>query len=104
KIFIGYDVRQPVAFQVAAHSVWERASKPVEIVRLALKQLPITRTGLTEFTYSRFLVPYLSDYTGISIFLDSDVLCLADIWELEQLAWGQAAQVLVVPHEVRRFE
>ena len=82
RIFIGYDPRQPVAFQVLAHSIWNRASKPVDIVRLQLNQLPIKRQGLTEFTYSRFLVPYLSDYTGVSVFMDADMLCLGDIHEL----------------------
>ena len=28
----------------------------------------------TEFTYSRFLIPYLENYEGFSIFLDDDIL------------------------------
>ena len=63
-VFIGYDQRQPVAFQVAAHSIWKHASYPVAITRLQLNQLPIKKTGLTEFTYSRFLVPYLCQFQG----------------------------------------
>lgn len=86
RVFIGYDPRQPVAYNVLAHSVWSRASKPVSIVRLQLSCLPIKRRGLTEFTYSRFLVPYLSEYEGHSVFLDSDMLCLGDIHELYALA------------------
>ena len=81
-VFIGYDARQPVAFQVAAHSVWQHASCPVSITRLDLRQLPMTRRGLTEFTYSRFLVPYISGWKGVSIFLDSDVLVRGDVAEL----------------------
>lgn len=79
RVFIGYDPRQPVAFQVCAHSIWKHASQPVSITPLKLNQLPITRRGLTEFTYSRFLVPYLSDFTGYSLFLDSDILVRADL-------------------------
>ncbi len=82
-IFIGYDPRQPLAFQVLAHSIWKRASRPVSITRLQLNQLPITRKGLTEFTFSRYLVPCLSDYHGLSVFLDADMLCLTDITKLE---------------------
>lgn len=100
KVFIGYDHRQPVSFQVAAHSIWKRASRPVEIVRLDLSKLPMKRRGLTEFTFSRFLVPYLCDYQGQSIFMDSDVLCLGDVAELLPLANGP---VSVVKNE-RRFE
>lgn len=82
KIFIGYDPRQPIAFQVLAHSIWKRASKPVEIIRLQLNQLPITRRGLTEFTYSRFLVPHLCDFKGTAIFMDADMLCLGDVYDI----------------------
>lgn len=81
-VFIGYDPRQPVAFHTLAHSIWSKASVPVSITRLQLSQLPLTRTGLTEFTYSRFLVPYISNYEGTSIFVDSDFVCREDIAEL----------------------
>lgn len=44
-----------------------------------LPQLPITRRGLTEFTFSRFLPPYLCGYEGYSLFMDSDVIVQDDI-------------------------
>lgn len=102
KVFIGFDPRQPIAFQVCAQSVWEHASRPVEIVRLDLRNLPITRRGLTEFTYSRFLVPYLSGYEGCSVFLDSDILVRGDVCELEKLPC--VPPVWIVAHESRKFE
>lgn len=83
RIFIGYDPRQPIAAQVLAHSIYARASKPVEITYLMLHQLPIKRRGLTEFTFSRYLVPYLCDYEGYGLFMDADMLCLTDIHLLE---------------------
>src|SRR5688572_7357484 len=85
-VFIGYDARQPVAFHVAAHSVWRRSSKPVQILPLRLEWMPIKRRGLTEFTYSRFLVPFLSNYEGWSLFMDSDEMVLGDVQELAALA------------------
>jgi len=95
RIFIGYDPRQPVAYNVLAHSVASRASKPVSIVRLQLSQLtPFTRRGLTEFTYSRYLVPYLSEYEGWSVFLDADMLCLGDIHELVAYAERDTADIV----------
>lgn len=81
-VFIGYDSRQPIAYQVAAHSVWATAHSPLSITRLDIRQLPMTRRGLTEFTYTRFLAPYLSGWEGVSIFIDSDVLVRADMTEL----------------------
>lgn len=104
KVFIGYDPRQPIAFQVCAHSVWEHASKPVEIIRLDLRTLPITRRGLTEFTYSRFLVPYLSNFEGYSLFLDSDVLVRADIYELILDVGDMDAEALYFVRHERKFE
>ena len=38
----------------------------------------------TEFTYTRFLVPYLCGYQGKAIFIDCDMLCLGDIAELDR--------------------
>lgn len=102
RVFIGYDPRQPLAYHVAAHSVLARASKPVAITPLVLSALPITRRGLTEFTYSRFLVPYLSNFEGVSLFMDADMLCLADISDL--FAYDDTLPVAVVNHERRPFE
>lgn len=81
-VFIGYDPRQPIAFSVCAHSVMRHASVPVNLCALHLKQLPITRRGLTEFTWSRFLVPYLCDYEGTAVFMDGDIVVTGDIAEL----------------------
>ena len=102
QVFIGYDKRQPVAFNVAAHSVWQHASVPVSITRLNIATLPVTRKGLTDFTYVRFLCPWLCDYQGVSIFMDADVLCTGDVAEL--LAYPLAypdVPVFVVQHSMK---
>lgn len=101
-IYIGLDLRQPIAAQVLMHSVYTRASKPVCITPLVLSQLPIKRRGLTDFTFSRYLVPYLSGFLGRSIFMDADMLCLGDVFELADLADPLAA-VSVVKNK-QRFE
>lgn len=86
KIFIGYDPRSPLAYNVLQHSIVRHASKPVSITPLILSQLPIKRRGLTEFTYSRFIVPYLCDYKGSAVFMDADMIVTGDITELFKLA------------------
>lgn len=86
KIFIGYDARQPLTFNVLAHSILTRATRPVAITPLVLDTLPLRRTGLTPFTFSRFLVPWLCNYQGEALFLDSDMLCKGDVAELFSLA------------------
>ena len=100
RVFIGVDSRQPVAAAVLNYSIQRNASKPVAVTNLHLPQLPITRRGLTEFTYSRFLAPYLSNYEGVSVFMDADMLVEGDVWELEKLA---KAPVNVAKH-AERFE
>ncbi len=104
QVFIGYDSRQPIAYQVAAHSVWMQASAPVSITRLDLSKLPVTRRGLTEFTYSRFLAPYLCDYKGVSIFLDSDVLVHGDVVELLAHPLAEPKTPVFVVQGSRKFE
>jgi hypothetical protein len=101
RVFVGSDPRQPVSYSVLQHSISVRSSKPVSITRLQLDQLPIDRAGLTEFTYSRFLVPYLCDYKGTALFLDADMLCLGDIADL--FAMKDETDVQVVKHE-EKFE
>lgn len=80
-IYIGYDERQPVSFNVLTQSIISQASEPVCIIPLKLTALPIKRAGLTPFTYSRFLVPYLQK-TGLALFLDIDITLNGDICEL----------------------
>jgi hypothetical protein len=40
------------------------------------------RNGLTEFGLYRYLIPQLCKHRGKAIYLDSDIICLADIGEL----------------------
>ena len=40
--------------------------------------------GSTEFSFSRFLTPYLAGYSGQALFLDSDQLVRCDIAEILQ--------------------
>src|SRR5260221_6587073 len=83
KIFIGYDERQPIAYHVLHQSIIAKASEPVSITPLILSTLPLNRPGgLTPFTWSRFLVPWLCDYQGWALFLDIDMLLKDDIAKL----------------------
>lgn len=99
-IFIGYDHRQPVSFAVLAHSLVKRSSKPLAITPLVLPTLALRRAGLTPFTFSRFLVPALSQYKGWGLFLDIDMLARADIAELFALA-DDSKSVMVVKNDLR---
>ena len=105
KIYIGFDGRETVTWHVLAHSLMARASGPIQICPISLSTLKgIFNRGRdamqsTDFTYARFLTPYFAG-PGISIFMDSDMLCLCDIWELESIAQENPySDVLVVKHD-----
>ena len=102
RVFIGYDPNETVAYHVLANSIIRQSSVPVSITPLMLKQLPMTRPRdvhqSTEFSFSRFLVPYLCDYKGKAIFLDCDMLFRMDIKDLFKQASDPYASVSVVQH------
>ena len=103
RVFIGYDAREAVAFSVLVHSINTRASVPVTITPLMLSQLGgiyrRERNPLqsTDFSFSRFLVPYLCNFEGWAIFTDNDMLVLDDIARLWALRDDRYA-VQVVKH------
>lgn len=95
RIFVGVDPRQPVAFTALANSLTWHCERAISIIPLRLHTLPITRRGLTEFTFSRFLVPWLCYYQGFAIFMDADIVVTSDIGELLDCAdYNQAVQVM----------
>jgi hypothetical protein len=97
RIFVGYDKSEAVAYHVLASSILRRASVPVAIIPLARQSVSgiYTRkrgpTEATEFSMTRFLVPYLSGYQGFSVFMDCDMVCRVDIEELVQELHGDSA-------------
>lgn len=104
KIFIGYDPREAVAYSVLSHSINARASAPVSIAPLSLNQLSNLiwreRNPLqsTDFSFSRFLTPYLCDFQGWAIFMDCDMLVQDDINKLWELRDDRYA-VMCVKHD-----
>ena len=114
-VYIGYDPKESAAFYTLAHSILRRASIPVAIAPLMRTQLKdiYTRergpTESTEFSMTRFLVPYLSGYAGWSVFMDCDMLCLADIGELAERIDRQPDKAVLfckhdyVPRTERKF-
>ncbi len=96
KVFIGYDRREVMPFHVLAQSIFDRASQPVSITPVRLSHLPLTRPpeGSTEFSISRFLVPWLCNYTGTALFMDCDMLVQCDVAKLFDLKDETAVQVV----------
>jgi len=113
RVFIGYDSVEAVAFSVLSHSINVRASAPVQIAPVMLEQLGATyrreRNPLqsTDFSFSRFLVPYLCNYEGWAVFMDCDMLAQEDFAELWKLRDDRYAVQVVkhthVPKEETKF-
>lgn len=112
-ITIGFDGREAVAFNVLAHSIHSRASQPVTIAPIMQSQLKSVfhreRHPLqsTDFSFSRFLTPWMAGYQGWSIFMDCDMLVLDDIAKLWNLRDERYAVMVVkhqhVPTEKKKF-
>jgi len=113
RVFIGFDPRETVAFHVLSQSIHARASEPVSITPIMLSQLKDLmireRNPLqsTDFSFSRFLTPYLCDYEGWAVFMDCDMLVLKDMAELWALRDDEYAVQVVkhnhVPEEDTKF-
>ena len=103
RVFIGFDPRESVAFHVLSQSIHARASQPVSIAPIMLSQLHGLMTRArdpmqsTDFSFSRFLTPFLCDYKGWAVFMDCDMLVLDDIVKLWELCDENYA-VQVVKH------
>lgn len=120
KVFIGYDPREAKAYEVAQCSLkahrWDAEAIPLRLDRLAatgllrramdgrgqLYDLPSNAPCATEFAISRFLVPILCQ-SGWALFVDCDVVFLADVAELFALADPSKA-VMVVKHGAEQRE
>ena len=68
------------------NSILRQASGPVSFTPVNKSNIPEFDRGMedgsTEFSFSRFLTPYLSGYKGQSIFMDCDMLVKCDIYEV----------------------
>jgi hypothetical protein len=113
RVFIGFDPREDVAFSVLAHSIHARASRPVAIAPVMLSQLGEVyrraRNPLqsTEFSFSRFLTPWLCGYEGWAVFMDCDMLMLDDVaklWAMRDERYAvQVVKHVHVPKEDTKF-
>ena len=104
KIFIGYDDKEAVVFHTCVQSIIEKCKVPVSIHPLNLQMFQnykeTHKDGSNNFIYSRFLVPYLSDFKGKALFLDGDMIVNDDLNNLFNLFDEQYA-VQVVKHDYK---
>lgn len=102
-IYIGWDSREEIAYDVCEFSIKKHSNieiKPLKLKELKKKKIYFQEDlfSSTEFTYSRFFVPYLNNYKGWAIFCDCDYIWNIDPNKLLELADHKYA-VQVVKHD-----
>lgn len=112
RIYVGWDSREPEAYEVCEHTLRKHASAPLEIV--PIKQEELRAAGLfwrdvdplqsTEFTYTRFLVPAMAGFSGWALYCDCDFLWTADVVRLFEAASDESKAVACVHHDHRPTE
>ena len=105
KVFVGYDTREDIAYQVCKHSI---ESKQPDVSVRPLKQQELRDAGWytrgidklasTEFTFTRFLIPELCNFNGWALFMDCDMILKTDIKQLFDQADDEYA-VMCVQHD-----
>jgi hypothetical protein len=89
-VYLGWDEREQENYDICYYSLRKHSGKNFPIY--PLKQQVLRDAGIytrakdekaaTEFSLTRFLIPYLSGYQGYSIFIDSDNVITRDIREV----------------------
>lgn len=106
-VYIGYDPVESGAFWTCAASILEHSSEPVQITPLKRSQLPLKRPKhpkqSNEFSFTRWLVPHLQNFSGYGIFVDCDFLFMTDIAELWFLR-DETKAVQVCKHNTETFK
>lgn len=93
-IYIGYDTTndgQLLAYEICKKSILQNTkhSQQINVSPLIKSDLeeqgffnrPNDQLAATEFTYTRFLAPFLNDFKGVCLFCDSDFVWECDIYE-----------------------
>ena len=93
-VWVGYDPLEDALAKMMAHSIRSRTKKkdlkiiPIikdELLAFDICNRPRDPEGTTQFSITRFLVPYLMNYNGVGIFFDCDMLITRDIQEMFDL-------------------
>ena len=103
-IYIGYDENEIVAYHTLSQSIIKYASRPVRISPVSTKHYlgfykrPRDSKQSNDFSFTRFLVPYLNEYGSHAIFMDCDMMLRTDIFEVfDDLDLSKA--ISVVQHD-----
>jgi len=107
RIYIGHDRKFPQATKVCRKSIEDHSEKgehdiryldKTDLERIGAYNRPQIANESTEFSFTRFYVPMLSHYKGVSLFCDNDF-----VWKCnpsEVLQYLRKKKVSVVKHKL----
>ncbi len=100
-VFFGHEDRLAAGTTAFVHSAIQHARRPICLAPLSRTAVERgLREGTNAFTYRRFLVPWMMQFSGIALFVDgSDMLCRADLNELVDQHLDMYSAVQVVKHD-----
>ena len=134
-IYVGYDPREDIAFQVLKYSVLKYASQPINVY--PIKQDLLRRIGLyrrawelgssslpkpindddtqhrdifdgkpfaTDFSFTRFLIPFLNRLEGWAVYMDCDMFFRSDPIELFKNYCEEKYAIYCVKHNYQTGE
>ena len=103
-IYLGFDETEIVAYHTLSQSIIKHASGPVRVSPICSKHFksffnrPRDEKQSNDFSFTRFLVPYLNQYDGHAIFMDCDMMLRSDIFDVLREI-DQENAVSVVKHD-----
>jgi hypothetical protein len=104
-VYVGWDSREDISYQVCEHSI-KRRDPQAKVIPLKQKSMrvdgiyhrDVDPLATTEFTFTRFFVPYLQNYKGWAVFCDCDFVWQVPTTELEQYC-DESKAVVCVQHD-----
>lgn len=89
RVYVGADQSQALAIRVLEHSIRRYTSGSVVVTPMVDLPVPTPRDPKqrqrTGFSFSRFCIPKLSNYSGRAIYMDADMLVMKDmrlLWDI----------------------
>jgi lipopolysaccharide biosynthesis glycosyltransferase len=107
-IFVGADRSQLLAVAVLEHSILRHTNLSCRVTPLIDLDLPepadLRQGSRTNFSFARFAIPELKNYSGRAIYMDADMLVFRDVAELWSIPFDGAKVVVQdeLPDEVKR--
>lgn len=102
KVFVGTDAAQMLGVRMLQYSIEKFSSMDVSVEPLDWKRMPIPKEpknrSKTGFSFCRFDIPRLCDYSGRGVYMDADMQVFADITDLWTLPMQDADLLYALTH------